>query len=104
MVKPPKYAIRNANKAVECINQGSKAMTEVGLSRMYQLAKGENLTMKDLIEINKFRRHKKNAEYKGNICKDRGAIAWIGWGFGYRRGKPDERFGNWARRKSRLDK
>lgn len=97
-MKPPKYASENAKKAIECLNKGSKAMTSVGRERAKQLANRENLSLEDLKKINSFRRHKKNAEYKGDICKDKGAVAWLGWGLGYKNGKPNERFSDWARR------
>jgi len=96
---PPKYAQRNAKKALECLNKGSKAMTSVGRKRAKQLAKGESLSRKDLKDISSFRRHYKNAKYKGDICQDRGAVAWMGWGYGFDKNKPTKRFAEWAERK-----
>jgi len=96
---PPKYAARNARNALECIDKGSQAMTSKGMSRARQLAAGKPLNKKDLKDINSFRRHRQNAMYQGDICKDRGAVAWLGWGYGFKDKTPSERFGNWARRK-----
>lgn len=96
---PPQYAKRNARKALECLRKGSDAMTRVGRARAKQIAKGKKLSVKDLKAINSFRRHMRNAQYSGDICKDAGAVAWMGWGYGFRKGKPNKRFGNWARRK-----
>jgi hypothetical protein len=98
-IKPPKYASKNAKKSLKCIAKGSKAMTKTGIKRANQLANRENLSIQDLKSINSFRRHKQNAEYKGDICKDKGAVSWLGWGYGFRKGCPSTDFGNWARRK-----
>lgn len=100
-VRPPKYAQRNAKKALECIKQGSKAMTKTGRKRAKQLAKGELLTLKDLKEIDSFRRHKQNAKYSGDYCKDKGAVAWLGWGGSLEKGKGKTDFFDWAKRKKR---
>jgi len=98
-MKPPKYAQKNAKKALDCLDKGSKAMTKKGRQRAKQLASGDNLTIGDLKSINSFRRHRKNARYKGKICKDKGAVAWLGWGYGFDNNKPTVRFGEWADRK-----
>jgi len=90
---PPKFASENAKKALNCIKQGSKAMTSVGRRRMNQLINREPLSKKDLMDIHKFRRHKENSKFKGDYCKDRGAVAWLGWGNSL--GKED--FSNWAK-------
>jgi len=100
-LKPPKYAQKNAQKALDCLQKGSEAMTKTGRNRAKQLAKGENLTIGDLKSIHSFRRHKSNAKYSGPICEDKGAVAWLGWGYGHDNGKPKERFGDWAKTKLR---
>ena len=97
MVKPPKYAIENAKKALECLDKGSTAMLRVGRRRAGQLANNRELGKTSLSKIYKFKRHIKNAEYKGNICKDNGAVAWLGWGLGYKNKKPNDRFSKWAK-------
>jgi len=97
---PPKYAQRNAQKALDCLDKGSKAMTKTGRNRAKQLALGKPLNKKDLQSISSFERHYKNAFYKGDICKDRGAVAWLGWGLGYNeKREPSLRFDNWVERK-----
>lgn len=98
-VKPPKYASENAKKAKECIKQGSKAMTSSGRKRMNELIKRKPLDLKDLQEIDSFSRHKHNAKYSGNICKDKGAVAWLGWGYGFKDDKPSLRLKKWVKRK-----
>lgn len=99
MVKPPKYAQQNARKALECLKKGSEAMTKVGRARARQLASGKDLSKKDLKDIKSFKRHKKNARYSGEICKDKGAVAWLGWGYGFKNGNPNTSFAQWADRK-----
>jgi len=101
MVKPPKYAIENAQKALDCLDKGSDAMLRVGRLRARQLANNRELGKTSLNKIYRFKRHKQNAEYKGDICKDNGAVAWLGWGLGYKNGKPNDRFSMWAKRKLR---
>lgn len=100
-VKPPKYAAKNARKALECLDKGSDAMTKTGRKRAKQLADREKLDKEDLKDIKSFVRHKKNARYKGNICDDKGAVAWLGWGYGFNGKKPNTRFRDWAERKLR---
>lgn len=78
--KPPKIVQENAKIARECIRQGSKAMTPVGRYRSAQLASGRPVSMNTLKRMSAFGRHRKNASYKGNPCKDRGFVAWHGWG------------------------
>lgn len=101
MVKPPKYAIENAKKAIECLDKGSNAMLRVGRLRARQLANNRELGEVSLGKIYRFKRHIKNAEYKGDICKDNGAVAWLGWGLGYKNGQPTDRFSIWAKQKLR---
>ena len=101
LVKPPKFAQGNAKKALECIKKGSEAMTEVGRKRARQIAKGKDLNKKDMKDIKSFVRHKANAKYKGDICKDKGAVAWLGWGYGFKNKKPSLRFKDWIVRKQR---
>jgi len=97
--KPPKYAQKNAQKALNCLREGSDAMTKVGRNRAKQIASGSRLSKKDLKDISSFKRHKKNAEYSGKLCDDKGAVAWLGWGYGFKKGKPSIRFRKWTQRK-----
>jgi hypothetical protein len=101
MVKPPKYAQENAKKALQCFQKGYSAMTKVGKNRMKQLANNEDLSESDLMKIYKFKRHKNNAKYKGKPCKDKGYIAWTGWGFGYENGKPNNNV-NWLSKENKI--
>jgi hypothetical protein len=78
--KPPLKAIENARKAKECLAKGSKAMTRVGRYRTTQLAQGKSVSLDVVKRMAKFARHRKNKSYKGNPCKDRGYVAWMGWG------------------------
>lgn len=97
-MKPPKFMQKNAKKALKCIKEGSGAMTKTGRQRAKQLAKGEDLTIGDLKDINSFRRHKNNAKYEGNVCKDKGAVAWLGWGNSLRKGKGMPDGSDWAKK------
>jgi len=98
-MKPPKYAQKNAQKALKCINQGSNAMTKKGRERARQLAKGGNLSQDDLKSISQFERHKKNASYSGYLCDDKGAVAWLGWGNSLKNKKGVPDFSNWAQKR-----
>lgn len=99
MFIPPKFAQKNAQKALACLAKGSDAMTPVGRKRARELAQGKPLTIQDLKEINSFRRHKNNAKFTGDLCKDKGAVAWLGWGNGFMKNTPIASASNWAKRK-----
>jgi len=99
MVKPPDFAVKNAKKALKCLEKGSEAMTQVGRNRARQLANRRDLCKKDLADIASFKRHMNNAKFSGDICKDRGAVAWLGWGNGFKNGKPVASMSEWAKRK-----
>jgi hypothetical protein len=96
---PPKYVQENAKKALACLDKGSKAMTRVGRLRATQLSKGKPVGKITLKKMNRFRRHKTNANYKGDPCKDRGAVAWLGWGASLEKGKGKTDALDWAKRK-----
>ena len=59
-------------------------MTAVGWKRANQIAKKEKISYSTVKRIAQFNRHKKNAKinpkYKSTPWKDRGYIAWLGWG------------------------
>jgi len=102
-MRVPKFAQNNARKALRCLKKGSKAMTPVGIRRAKQLASGRSLSRTDLKDIHKFRRHKENASYSGEMCKDRGAVAWLGWGNSLRNNKGVPDMSDYAQRQlSRL--
>jgi hypothetical protein len=59
-------------------------MTQVGWIRANQLCKGEKISEETIARMSGFQRHKKNSEvapeYKDTPWKDRGYVAWLGWG------------------------
>lgn len=61
-----------------------KGMTAVGWARANQLANREALSYSTIARMAAFNRHRKNAvvapEYKATPWKDRGYVAWLGWG------------------------
>ena len=61
-----------------------KGMTAVGWARANQLARREALSYETIARMAAFNRHRQNAEidpkYKDEPWKDRGYVAWLGWG------------------------
>ena len=61
-----------------------KGMTAVGWARANQLANRESLSYSTIARMAAFNRHRQNAEvapeYKSTPWKDRGYVAWLGWG------------------------
>jgi hypothetical protein len=59
-------------------------MTQVGWIRANQLCNGEKISEETIARMSGFERHKKNSEvspeYKDTPWKDRGYVAWLGWG------------------------
>jgi hypothetical protein len=85
--KPPASARNNARRVLrwkEKYGDEVKGMTQVGWARANQLASGENLSRETVARMSAFARHRKNAEidpkYKSTPWKDRGYVAWLGWG------------------------
>jgi hypothetical protein len=85
--RPPASARNNARRVLrwkEKYGDEVKGMTQVGWTRANQLASGENLSRKTVARMSAFARHRKNAEvdpkYKDTPWKDRGYVAWLGWG------------------------
>jgi hypothetical protein len=85
--KAPAAAAKEAAKAIKWKEEHGDevtAMTRVGWARAHQLAKGENLSLTTVKRMAAFVRHKKNSnldpELKGTPWKDRGYVAWLGWG------------------------
>ncbi len=83
----PKSASNNAKKALEWKEKyGSevKGMTAVGWARARQLSSNRKLSYETIARMAAFNRHRKNAEidpkYKSTPWKDRGYVAWLGWG------------------------
>lgn len=85
--KAPAGAAAAAKKALKWKEQYPgevKAMTPTGWARANQLAKGENLSLDTVKRMANFIRHKSNSKidpkYKSEPWKDRGYVAWLGWG------------------------
>ena len=59
-------------------------MTPVGWARARQLATKSEIGLSTVKRMAAFNRHRKNAvvapEYKSEPWKDRGYVAWLGWG------------------------
>ena len=87
MFKVPSGAKGNARKVLEWKKEyGSevKGMTPVGWARARQLANQSEIPLSTVKRMAAFNRHRKNAvvapEYKSTPWKDRGYVAWLGWG------------------------
>jgi len=83
----PEAAKNNACKVLRWRDEHGdevKGMTRVGWTRANQLCKGENISEQTIARMSAFARHKKNAEvspeFKSTPWKDRGYVAWLGWG------------------------
>ena len=83
----PQSATNNAKKVLKWRDEHGdevKGMTSTGWRRANQLAKREKLTRSTIARMASFKRHQKNAEidpkYKSTPWKDRGYVAWLGWG------------------------
>jgi len=83
----PESAKNNARKVLkwrEKYGSEVKGMTRVGWVRANQLAKGKNISRSTIARMSAFQRHKKNAEVsaenKSTPWKDKGYVAWLGWG------------------------
>jgi hypothetical protein len=84
----PQSASNNACKVLRWIDEHGrdevKGMTRVGLARANQLCNKENITRETISRMASFKRHEKNAEidpkYKSTPWKDKGYVAWLGWG------------------------
>lgn len=84
----PKSAQNNACKVLRWIDKYGRdevaGMTRTGLARANQLCNKENLSEATIARMASFERHRKNAkvnpEFKSTPWKDRGYVAWLGWG------------------------
>ena len=77
----------NACKAIKWKEEHGdevKGMTQVGWIRANQLCKGEKISEETIARMSGFQRHKKNSEvspeFKDTPWKDKGYVAWLGWG------------------------
>ena len=85
--KVPSGAKGNAQKVLNWKKKyGSevKGMTPVGWARARQLATKSEIGLSTVKRMSAFARHRKNAviapEHKSTPWKDRGYVAWLGWG------------------------
>ena len=83
----PASASNNAKKVLEWKKKYGdevKGMTPVGWARAKQLSSKSKLSYETIARMAAFNRHRKNAEidpkYKDTPWKDRGYVAWLGWG------------------------
>jgi len=84
----PKAASENAQKVLDWRNRYGRdevqGMTRVGWRRANQLAKGQKITRQTIARMAAFNRHRKNAkidpDLRGTPWKDKGYVAWLGWG------------------------
>jgi len=83
----PSSASNNAKKVLEWkkkYGKEVKGMTPVGWARAKQLASKSKLSYETIARMAAFNRHRKNAKidpkYKNEPWKDRGYVAWLGWG------------------------
>ena len=83
----PESVKNNAKKVLKWREEHGdevKGMTRVGWTRANQLSKGENISRSTISRMASFKRHQKNAEvsaeFKSTPWKDRGYVAWLGWG------------------------
>jgi len=83
----PESASNNAKKVLRWREEHGdevKGMTATGWRRANQLAKKEKISRETIARMASFKRHQKNAEidpkFKETPWKDRGYVAWLGWG------------------------
>ena len=84
----PEAASKNACKVLRWIDEHGRdevsGMTQVGLARANQLCNKENISESTIARMAAFERHRRNAqinpEYRGTPWKDKGYVAWLGWG------------------------
>ena len=84
----PKGARENARKVLDWRNRYGrdevKGMTRVGWRRANQLSKGQKISRSTIARMASFNRHRRNAtidpDFRGTPWKDKGYVAWLGWG------------------------
>jgi len=83
----PESAKNNACKVLRWRDEHGdevKGMTRIGWTRANQLCNGSNISESTIARMSAFQRHKKNAEvapeFKSTPWKDKGYVAWLGWG------------------------
>lgn len=84
----PEAVRKEAQKAIDWRDEHGDdevtAMTRTGWVRANQLAKGEKISYDTVKRMAAFERHRKNSkispENKDEPWKDKGHVAWLGWG------------------------
>ena len=83
----PQSATNNAKKVLRWREEHGdevKGMTRVGWTRANQLARKQKISRDTIARMASFKRHKKNAkinpDFKSTPWKDKGYVAWLGWG------------------------
>jgi len=84
----PESASNNACKVLRWIDEHGrdevKGMGRIGITRANQLCSKSNISRDTIARMASFKRHEKNAEinpeYKTTPWKDKGYVAWLGWG------------------------
>ena len=83
----PQSATNNAKKVLrwrEKHGDEVKGMTRVGWTRANQLARKQKISRDTIARMASFKRHEKNAkinpDFKSTPWKDKGYVAWLGWG------------------------
>jgi len=84
----PKEASEGACRVLEWIDKYGRdeveGMTQVGLARANQLCKRRPVSVETIARMAAFQRHKRNSEidpkFEGTPWKDKGYVAWLGWG------------------------
>jgi hypothetical protein len=83
----PESASNNACKVLRWRDEHGdevKGMTQVGWTRANQLCNKENISEETIARMASFARHRENAEvaeeFKSTPWKDKGYVAWLGWG------------------------
>jgi hypothetical protein len=84
----PKAARDNACKVLRWRDEYGEnevdGMTRVGWIRANQLCNGEKISEETIARMSAFQRHRENSEisdeFRGTPWKDRGYVAWLGWG------------------------
>lgn len=84
----PEAASENACRVLRWIDEYGRdevsGMELTGLARANQLCKREPISRETIARMASFNRHRRNSEiapeYKGTPWKDKGYVAWLGWG------------------------
>jgi hypothetical protein len=84
----PEAAVQNACKVLKWIDEHGRdevdGMERTGLARANQLCNREPISVDTIARMASFERHRKNSElspeFRGTPWKDRGYVAWLGWG------------------------